>query len=569
MRMNIEVTLLSKDEVEGKSKILEKVGRSCNIGYWTSTSSSSLYVDNDSAREFIVSPSGELNSWAYVFGGLGVRPVLKSNNLDELIKGLNSKTENGVQIVEYGEFPDLFEKIKITNTFYLRKTEKEYIIPSSKGLLAKFDIYQYPEYKYNEKKYIKIDDSFYKVKPIKFYVDRENHMLISKKVLFSSPINIDKRTYNGNFETSQLYEFLNNDFLKELKPSEEQIENLFDEEIDNTPNPYNMDLDDVDEEDIIEGAILSDIPVMLHGQTGDGKSARVKQIDPNTQIIYLASADPTDICGKSVQKENLDHLIDYPPTWYDKAKEIAEAHPDKIHVIFFDEITNADPLIQGMVFNIVLDREVNGKWKLPSNVRIVAAGNEEDESLSAHKLSAPLFSRFAHVYIKTNREKWLKWASNQIDENGSPLIHPAIYAYIAYKGDEVLRTKYNGETPNTDPRKWEMASKILNKTNKPDMLRALIGKELTHDLKDFITQKVITLEDVLSGNYKNIDMDISNKYACIAGLVRVDEENVEKVRKFVSKLGSEFLSTFDSMWIMGNDERLEIIASLRIGGKQI
>ena len=308
---------------------------------------------------------------------------------------------------------------------------------------------------------------------------------------------------------------------------------------------------------------------MLHGQTGDGKSARVKQIDKDLQIIYLASADPTDINGKSVQKENVDHLIDYPPTWYVKAKEIADKNPDKVHVIFFDEITNADPLIQGMVFNIVLDREVNGKWKLPENIRIVAAGNEEEESLSAHKLSAPLFSRFAHVYIKTNREKWLKWANEAVDEEGKPIIHPAIYAYIAYRGDEVLRTKYNGETPNTDPRKWEMASKILTKTGKPDMLRALIGEELTYDFKNFITQRIITLEDVLNDNYQNIEMNVGSKYACIANLIRVDEENVEKVREFVKKLGPEFLEVFDTMWIMGNDERLEIIASLRKEGRKI
>ena len=33
------------------------------------------------------------------------------------------------------------------------------------------------------------------------------------------------------------------------------------------------------------------------------------------------------------------------------------------------------------------------------------------ESLSANKLAEPLFNRFAHVYIKTTTEKWLKWAS--------------------------------------------------------------------------------------------------------------------------------------------------------------
>ena len=565
--MNIEVTLLSKREIEGKSEVLQKVGIGCGNSYWTRTLSS---FDNwYRAHEFYVGSSGVLDNFYYASVIQGVRPVLKSDNLEEMIKGCKSKRKKGILIVEYGQYPHLLEKMKINNPSRLKETGKTYSLPPQKFYQDQSILFNCQEYYYFGRKVIKFDEKYYPVKPVRFYVDRENNMLISTDVLFSSPINVDNKTYNGNFRTSQLYQYLNSEFIKELNPTEE-IENLFDEEETlETPNPYNLNLENVDEEDIIEGAILSDIPVMLHGQTGDGKSARVKQIDPNTQIIYLASADPTDINGKSVQKENLDHLIDYPPTWYVKAKEIAEKNPDKIHVIFFDEITNADPLIQGMVFNIVLDREVNGKWKLPSNIRIVAAGNEEDESLSAHKLSAPLFSRFAHVYIKTNREKWLKWASNQVDENGRPLIHPSIYAYIAYKGNEVLRTEYNGETPNADPRKWEMASRILTKTGKLDMLRALIGPELTYDFKKFITQRVITLQDVLNDSYDNIEMDISSKYATVANLVRVDEANVQTVREFVSKLGPEFLSTFDSMWVIGSNERLEIIAALRMGGKQL
>ena len=39
----MEVTLLSKEEIEGKSNVLQKVGRICNRPYWTSTSS--CFVD--------------------------------------------------------------------------------------------------------------------------------------------------------------------------------------------------------------------------------------------------------------------------------------------------------------------------------------------------------------------------------------------------------------------------------------------------------------------------------------------------------------------------------------------
>ena len=65
--------------------------------------------------------------------------------------------------------------------------------------------------------------------------------------------------------------------------------------------------------------------------------------------------------------------------------------------VFFDELTNALPSIQGMAFNIILDKEVNGLWKLPNNCRVVAAGNELKDSLAANLMPEPLFNRFAHV----------------------------------------------------------------------------------------------------------------------------------------------------------------------------
>ena len=552
--MSIKATLPSKEEVEN-STVFQKVGTSCNKAYWTSTPS--VFIDASCAHEVYVNSSGTFDSWS-VKQFYGIRPVLKFDDLEskEILKKL--KIKFGIQVIKIGGFPHMLENVEIDDTSVLEETGNKYILPEENN--SKTTLERLTEYDYKGQKVVKKGNSYYPVKPIEWDNDEENNMLISKDVLFEAPINVDNPNYDGSFETSQLYNYLNNEFIKQLASSMEQFKLEVEEE---KSNPYGLDLEMVDEEDIIEGAIESDIPVMLHGKTGDGKSARVKQIDPNAQIIYLADADPTDINGKSVQNPSLDHLVDYPPTWYEKAKKIAEESPDKIHIIFFDEITNADPLIQGMVFNIVLDKEVNGKWKLPENIRIVAAGNEEEESLSAHELSAPLFSRFAHVKIQTNREKWLKWASSKVDKEGNSIIHPAIYAYIAYKGDEVLRTKYNGETPNADPRKWEMASKLLNKTGKVDMLRALIGPELTYDFKCFITQKVITLEDVLNDNYDNIEMDISSKYATVSGLVRVDEENVEKVRDFVNTLGPEFLSTFDALWTAGNMERLELIASLR------
>ena len=50
-------------------------------------------------------------------------------------------------------------------------------------------------------------------------------------------------------------------------------------------------------------------------------------------------------------------MIDVKPTWLQKLETKCENEKDKLHVVFFDEMTNALHSIQGMAFNIVLDRE--------------------------------------------------------------------------------------------------------------------------------------------------------------------------------------------------------------------
>ena len=301
----------------------------------------------------------------------------------------------------------------------------------------------------------------------------------------------------------------------------------------------------------------------MHGQSSEGKSARVKQIDPECVIIYLRNATPESLNGKSVYNSETGEMIDVKPTWLKKLEEKCTNDPDKYHIVFFDEITNALPSIQGIAFNIVLDREVNGIWKLPKNARIVAAGNDMKDSLAANQLAEPLFNRFAHVYIKTTTESWLKWAS----ENN---IHPAIYAYIAYKNGETLRSKYDGEKPNADPRKWEMASKMLYATGQPEMLRALVGEDITREFCQFCNQKVITLEDVLNNNYTEKDiqnLNTAERYATTMGLSQVEEEHLDEVRNFVTDLGVEFGAIFDLLWAHGEEARLEKIKETRLANK--
>ena len=515
-----------------------------------------------------------------------------------------------VEEVEYGFYPQmavseelqekLEEKYKASN---LEVSHNSYTVDKNDCLTKDkaFSPLAIPEYIYDNKYYVRVmnrswsfatlndgrkvkngDFVWLEVSPVKWLVDKASNLLISEYLLFSNISYSYAKNDKDNFEKTGIKWYLDNIWSKELTQIFQinQVKPIIDKKfkkLQKEPNPYNFDFSKVSEEDIIKGAIQSNVAVFLHGRSSDGKSSRVKQLDPDCIIIYLRNATPDSLNGKSVYNASTGKMLDVPPTWYKKIAEKCEKDPDKIHIVFFDELTNALPSIQGMAFNIILDGEVNGIWKLPENARIVAAGNDLDDSLAANEMAEPLFNRFAHVYIDTTVDDWLDWAMTP-DKNYEALdyqrqensfkIHPAIYAYIAYNeaiSKYVLRTRYDGKKPNADPRKWEMASKVLYKTGKPEMLRALIGEDLTRDFIAFCTQKVLSIEDVLNENYSEEDlkMDTSKKYITIVNLSLVDEENVEVIRDFVAKLGKELLATFYLLWTHGDETRLEKIAELK------
>ena len=517
-----------------------------------------------------------------------VRPALQSSVIFSQIFPNRVRGYNGTEEVEYGEYPQNAADSRMQNILEseynrgMNKTGRSYTFDS-----VRYDDYDtgfkpvtYEEYEYQGKKYIRIkansdfggdrfmlsngvkyrdgDYVWVEVSPVKWLIDNKTGILISKKGLVSGIRFLNKSTnYKGDFSKTEMKEYLDRYMSKELFQTTKTKETVNEEEI---INPYKLKFEQVSEEEIIKGAIESGIAVFLHGPSSEGKSARVKQIDPDCVIIYLRNATPESLNGKSVYNQTTGEMIDIKPSWLKKLEDKCEKEPDKLHIVFFDEITNALPSIQGISFNIVLDREVNGIWKLPENARIVAAGNDMKDSLAANQLAEPLFNRFAHVYIKTTLEGWLKWAS---EKN----IHPAICSYIAYKNGETLRSKYDGKKPNADPRKWEMASKMLYKTEKPEMLRALVGEEITKEFIQFCSQRMITLEDVINENYKDIDIEelnIAEKHATIMCLLQVEKDNIEKVREFVKKLGSEYVAVFDKMWTHGDENRLEIIAEQKL-----
>ena len=509
----------------------------------------------------VVDMKGERKAvYATAYGN--VRPVIACDDISDmdcrLFKDISGATE-----VEFGEYPQAAADKKTSNAL-----EEAFSIGSMIKTGKKYSA-AYEELQYEEKKYIRIayaagekcrlsngktymngEIAWVKVEPVIWLYDERAGVMISREVLVSGQIYSADSFYDGDFSKTALCSFLSGSLAGDIIPSvvrqlTEEEKKRHEEQMKRAArrrNPYGLTFGEVSEEDIIRGAIESDVAVFLHGASSEGKSARVKQIDPTCEIIYLRNATPDSLNGRSVYNQSTGEMIDIRPAWLKKLRKKCEEEPDKPHVVFFDEINNALPSIQGMAFNIVLDREVNGIWKLPDNARIVAAGNDMEDSLAAHQLAQPFFNRFAHVYINTTTDKWLKWARRS-------RIHPAIYAYIAFKRGETLRSPYDGKKPNADPRKWEMASKMLYATGQPEMLRSLLGEEITDEFVKFCSQAVITVEDVIKGDYSEEEisnMNTSERYATTVGLSLAEDENRDAIREFVSKLGEEFLRLLDS-----------------------
>ena len=80
-------------------------------------------------------------------------------------------------------------------------------------------------------------------------------------------------------------------------------------------------------------------------------------------------------------------------------------------------------------------------------------------------------------------------------------------------------------------------------------------------------QPVITVEEVINGNYDINDyknLNVSESYATVVSLSQVSEEHVEIIRDFIENLGPEFVNTFYSIWAHGDKERLEKVAELQM-----
>ena len=574
--------------------------------YWTKS-------DDGVNAAYVVAPSGNRFYIDVDIRIGGARPALLFSSIDSIPTNGESgkRARDGILEVEYGYYPqnavsrDMQERLeRAYRSNSISKTKNDYTtdsIPYNKYHIS-FQLQIHQEYEYNGKRYVRVkanscydgcnftlsngekyrdgDNVWVEVEPVKWLVDERARIMITEKLIFAGVQFNKKENYHPrDFDKTDIKIFMDKYLSRDLVQSRgigQQPQTIVTSMSTRNENPYNLEFNEVSESDIIRGAIESNVSIFLHGKPGCGKSDRVKQLDPDFIELNLSHLDPELLDGLAGEKDG--KAVHIKPPWLEELETKCQEEPDKIHILFLEELTNASQMMQSKAYGIALDKKVAGRWRIPENARVVAAGNELEDSLVANEMAEPLYDRFAHVNIETTVEGWLEWAVTpesfyeRLDykkqEEPRPKIHPAIYAFIAYKGDEVLRTPYNRENPepHADPRRWKMASDMLYASNNPNTIRAIVGEDLTRDFISFCMIPTITIQDVIKGNYteQDLEMDLGKQLATVSGLVRVDSENMPKVREFVKKLGAEMCKKFEVQWAGGDEERLEQLQELRL-----
>ncbi|MFD5281363.1 AAA family ATPase [Streptomyces rubrogriseus] len=217
-------------------------------------------------------------------------------------------------------------------------------------------------------------------------------------------------------------------------------------------------------------AVAADLPVLLWGEPGIGKTAALTQLatalDLPLTTVIASVHEPSDFSGLPVVGDDPAEqgVPMAPPDW---AVRLVRAGRG---LLFLDELSTAPPAVQAALLRLVLERRI-GALRLPPGVRIVAAANPRSSAADGWELSPPLANRFVHlqwthdqdVVVRGLGGTWPRAALPSLDPGGLRgavrYARRAVCEFLTARPGLVHRlpsgeTRRGGAWPS--PRSWEM-----------------------------------------------------------------------------------------------------------------
>ncbi|MFD0293171.1 AAA family ATPase [Streptomyces sp. NPDC127118] len=217
-------------------------------------------------------------------------------------------------------------------------------------------------------------------------------------------------------------------------------------------------------------AVAADLPVLLWGEPGIGKTAALTQLAVSLDLplttVIASVHEPSDFSGLPVVGDDPAEqgVPMAPPDW---AVRLVRAGRG---LLFLDELSTAPPAVQAALLRLVLERRI-GALQLPPGVRIVAAANPRSSAADGWELSPPLANRFVHLQWTHDHEVVVRGLGGTWPRATLPRLEPgrlpeavdfarrAVCGLLSARPALVHRLP-SGETrrggPWPSPRSWDM-----------------------------------------------------------------------------------------------------------------
>ena len=304
-------------------------------------------------------------------------------------------------------------------------------------------------------------------------------------------------------------------------------------------------------------------PVFLWGPPGIGKSELIEGIANELGGLMidlrLGQMEPTDIRGIPFYNKDIGKM-DWAPPVELPDEDTASQYP--IVILFLDELNSAPASVQAAAYQLILNRRI-GKYRLPDNVVMVAAGNRESDKGVTYRMPTPLANRFIHQEMKVDFPSWQEWAVNN-------KIHKDVVGYLSFaKQDLYDFDAKSASRAFATPRSWSFVSQLLSDETVDDdtamnLIAGTVGEGLA--VKFMAHRKVAGRMpdpvDILKGKVKDLQVkEVSAMYSLVISMcyeLKAAVENKTADKEF-HEMADNFLG-----YMMKNFETELVVMGARI-----
>lgn len=299
------------------------------------------------------------------------------------------------------------------------------------------------------------------------------------------------------------------------------------------------------------------LPLFIWGKVGIGKSSVVREIakeiakENNLKFterdinntdkfgfidIRISQLEPSDLRGlPNINKDDktTEWLI---PDWLPK-------NPESKGILFFDELNLSPPSIQGVAYQLILDRKI-GNYVLPEGWLVLSAGNGIDDKCNVFDMSNALKNRLSHSELDIpTADDWIDWGLNNDIDN-------RILSFIKFKPSALFKyDEKNQDNAFPTPRSWAFCNRLIKGKENLKLLQILassvVGEGIAREFIAFLKlQNKIDLNKILENpeSVQNIE-EIDLKYVLlgtIAEKYRSKKEILDKCLNVCEYLEPDF-----------------------------